>query len=164
MKVGVIADTHGVLPPEVLQIFQGVDRIIHAGDIGGADLLLRLRQLAPVVAVRGNYDQELDQHLLPDPSLIDLAGIPTLLTHRLIFFDWDQSKTLFARTLEKFPQQPRLVIFGHTHVPVAESVEGVFFFNPGYCGPDPLEGEPSVGILTIEDGEITGRIVKLEKK
>jgi len=163
MKVGVIADTHGVLPPEVLQIFQGVDRIIHAGDIGGAEVLHRLRQLAPVVAVRGNYDKELDQHLLPDPSLIDLAGIPTLLTHRLIFFDWDQGKTLLARTLEKFPQQPRLVIFGHTHFPVAESVEGVYFFNPGYCGPDPLEGEPSVGILTIEGGEIRGRIVKVKE-
>jgi hypothetical protein len=163
MKIGVIADTHGVLHPEVLPVFQGVDRIIHAGDIGGADLLSRLHRLAPVVAVRGNYDKELDPRLLPDPSLIDLDGIPALLTHRLVSFEWSQGKALFARILEKFPQQPRLVIFGHTHFPVAETVEGVYFFNPGYCGPDPLEGDPSVGLLTLEGGEIMGRIVKLRE-
>jgi uncharacterized protein len=164
MKIGVIADTHGVLYPEVAQIFQGVDRIIHAGDIGGDNVLFHLHQLGPVVAVRGNYDQDRDLQLLPDPSMIELDGLPTLLTHRLVSFEWSQGKALFARMLEKFPLKPRIVIFGHTHFPVAESVEGVYFFNPGYCGPDPLEGEPSVGILTIEGGEITGRIVKLERK
>ena len=54
--LGIISDTHGVLSPEVHNLFAGVDQIIHAGDIGGEDILFELETIAPVVAVYGNTD------------------------------------------------------------------------------------------------------------
>jgi len=164
MKVGVIADTHGFLHPQVPEVFQGVDRILHAGDVGGREVFQKLHLIAPVIGVRGNYDQELAGHLLPDPSLIDLDGIPTLLTHRLIAFEWSSGKEEFARAVRQFAGHPKLIIFGHTHFPVAEEVDGLYFLNPGYCGPDPLEWEPSVGILDLQEGKVSGKIISLKNR
>ena len=164
MKVGVIADTHGFFHPQIPGVFQGVDRILHAGDVGSHEVFRRLQQIAPLIGVRGNYDQELASHLLPDPSLIDLDGIPTLLTHRLIAFEWSTGKEAFARAVHKFVGHPKLIIFGHTHFPVAEEVDHLYFLNPGYCGPDPLEWEPSVGILELHAGEISGKIINLKSR
>lgn len=163
MKIGVIADTHGYFHPRLKQVFRGVDRIIHAGDMGGAEVFDRLEKLAPVTAVRGNYDPNPDPRLLPDPSLLELDGIPTLLTHRLLTFEWNSGKQEFARLVKRFAGHPRLIIFGHTHFPVAEEVDGLYFFNPGYCGPDPNEWDPSVGILDLAAGKISGRIIRLNR-
>lgn len=160
MKIGVIADTHGLIPRGLDRSWKGLDLIIHAGDIGGRPVLDFLRTIAPVRAVRGNYDHlpELAGLLLPDPSPLELDGIPALVTHRLIGMAWGEHRRLYAHALSAFDPRPRLVIFGHTHHPVCEEVEGVWFFNPGYAGPDPLEGGRTAGLVRVEGGRIQGEI------
>jgi len=162
MKIGIIADTHGVIPGAIPQ-WSGIDLILHAGDIGGRPVLDYLQSLAPVMAVRGNYDHsaELAGLLLPDPSPISLDGLPAILTHRLISQSWPGHARLYAQALAGFTPPPRLVIFGHTHFPVCEEVGGVWFINPGYAGPDPLEGDRTAGLLEIEGGVTQARVFRI---
>jgi len=169
MKIGVIADTHGILHPHVTEIFLGVDRIVHAGDIQGKDsrqaeiILKTLRQLAPVDAVRGNYDKKPIPGVMEDPAWIELQGHKVLVTHRMISFAWEASYTLIKEMIGRINNPPRIVIFGHTHVPVAQEIENVFFMNPGYAGPDQYEADYTVGILNINGNDITGEIIKLDR-
>ncbi len=164
VRVGVIADTHGILHPQVPRVFEGVDKIIHAGDVGGLHILEHLRKIAPVQAVRGNYDPEPSDQLLEDPTGIELAGHKVLLTHRLLAFVWEESRSLIEQMISRFPDPPRIVIFGHTHVPIAEEIRGVFFINPGYAGPDPYEADYTLGLLEIRGNDITGKIITLDRE
>lgn len=163
MKIGIIADTHGTMHPAVPRLFDGVERIVHAGDVGGKAILDDLERIAPVIAVRGNYDlePEIQDRLLPDPSGIDLGGLPALLTHRLIMVEWQTGKHMVARLFARGPAPVAAVIFGHTHFPVLERIEGIWFINPGYCGPDPLEGPSTVAVIEVEGEEIRGEIFTL---
>ena len=161
--IGVISDTHGVIHPSVPEAFRGVERIIHAGDVGGLNVLEALTRIAPVIGVRGNYDTsaEVAARLLPDPSGIKTAGLPALLTHRLFAMGWPGSKQAIADMLARGPDPVRLVIFGHTHIPALEEISGIWFINPGYAGPDPLEGPASVAVIVIEGQKIEGEIIML---
>jgi len=162
-RVGIISDTHGLFHPDLPEIFHHVDQIIHAGDIGGVRVLDALEQIAPVIAVRGNYDTEpeLEGKLLPDPSGIEVAGLKTLLTHRMFTMGWNDIRHLVADNLNKGGDPPRLVIFGHAHFPVFEEISGIWFVNPGYAGPDPLEGPESVALIEIQGQAVEGEIIKL---
>ncbi|HUT53980.1 MAG TPA: metallophosphoesterase family protein [bacterium] len=162
-RIGIIGDTHGFLPAGVARVFQGVERIIHAGDVGDIAVIRSLERIAPVTGVRGNYDTspELAQLLLPDPSGIEIAGLPAMLTHRMFTLGWNENKQTIASLMAQGPSPPRLVVFGHTHFSVCEELHGIWFINPGYCGPDPLEGPKSVAVLTIEDDRISARIIPL---
>jgi len=163
LKIGVIADTHGLAPDPIPPPWRQLDLIIHAGDIGGRQVLDFLSAIAPVRAVRGNYDHlpELEGLLLPDPSPLELDGIPSLVTHRLFGMAWDQHREQYALALSAFDPRPRLVIFGHTHHPVCEEVGGIWFLNPGYAGPDPLEGKRTAGVIYIEGENLRGGIFPL---
>jgi putative phosphoesterase len=162
-RFGIIGDTHGFMHPGVEAAFQGVERIIHAGDVGDVKVLRTLALIAPVTGVRGNYDSspELAPLLLPDPSGITVAGLAALLTHRMFTMGWNENKELIAGMIAQSPAPPRLVIFGHTHASVCEQLRGIWFVNPGYAGPDPLEGPASVALLEVEDGRISAQIVPL---
>jgi uncharacterized protein len=164
IKLGIIGDTHGRIHPGLATLFSGVHQIVHAGDIGGMKVLKSLQEIAPVVAVRGNYDlePELQPSLLPDPSSLTLAGLPVFLTHRLFTMSWDDNKELYARMLSRLEPCPRLVIFGHTHFPVNEDILGIVFVNPGYAGPDPLEGRPTAARLEIDADRIRVDILPLD--
>lgn len=166
VRVGVIGDTHGFLHPAVAEEFAAVSLIIHCGDIGGEKVLTALRRLAPVIAVRGNYDTEpeLAADLLPDPSSLVVSGLSAVLTHRLITMDWNLNKPLFAELFLKFRPTPRLVLFGHTHFPVLERITGLWFVNPGYAGPDRREGPATAARLSIQGEEIQGEIITLGEK
>ena len=165
MKAGIISDTHGVVHKKVHEIFSGVDQIVHAGDIGGMDVLDELKSIAPVIAVRGNYDTEpeIQPFLLNDPSGANVCGVRTLITHRLVTIDWDIHKELIADMISKDGGPPRMMIFGHTHYTVMEEVKGIFFINPGYCGPDKIEGPATAAILEISGDDIKGEIIELDK-
>jgi uncharacterized protein len=118
--LGVISDTHGLLRPETLHALRGSELIIHAGDVGKSEILERLREVAPVVAVRGNIDTATWAKELPETDTIEVGG------HR-IFVLHDRSQ---------LPVQPThsglaAVVFGHSHKPIAEVRAGVLFFNPG---------------------------------
>jgi putative phosphoesterase len=139
LRIGVIADTHGVLHPAVPQLFAGMDHVIHAGDVGGAHVLRALRALAPVTHVDGNNDAATGEDVLR----FEVGGLRVLLTHIL-----PRPKQPAPRVLASLAQQPAdLVVFGHSHLPHHEILDGVTFFNPASAGPRRFDYPVSVGVI-----------------
>jgi putative phosphoesterase len=123
MKIAIISDTHGLLRPEALAAIEGAELILHAGDIGSADILSQLAQIAPVQAVRGNNDLNLPWATdLPDHLILDLNGWSTLLTHDIA----DVPALLDSCT--------RLIITGHSHKPLIDWRGDRLYLNPGSAG------------------------------
>jgi putative phosphoesterase len=153
VKIGVISDTHGFLDPRVEKIFAGVDHILHAGDIGYPSLILELQLIAPVTAVLGNCDDSIGYPLFQS---VGVDGTKFLVHHIVSPREWsDPLKTRIAR------EQPDAVVYGHTHRKSAETVNGVFFFNPGYAGKPKPGAERSVAILHLENGKIRHEFIAL---
>jgi uncharacterized protein len=152
-SIGIISDTHGLLRPEALDSLQGSDRIIHAGDVGDPEILSRLREIAPVTAVRGNVDRGGWARLLPKTDVVEVAGISIYVLHILTELDLKPEAAGFSA-----------VIYGHSHVPKTESRNGVLYFNPGSAGPRRFRLPVSVGRLTVARGRIVGEIVRLSSK
>jgi putative phosphoesterase len=151
MRIGVISDTHGLLRPEALGALRGVDRILHAGDVGGPEILDRLRELAPVTTVRGNIDREPWAVALADNEVLEVDGISIYLLHNLDQLDLKPEAAGF-----------RIVIYGHSHRPKIEEKNGVLYFNPGSAGPQRFQLPVSVGVMEIKDGNIRVRVINLE--
>ncbi len=154
MKIGVLADTHGLLRPQVLEIFNGVDRIVHAGDVGSAEILTELQGLAAVHAVYGNCDRFPLTEQLNDREIIDLEGIRTFITHI-------GGKPKEIRQFYPDVHGARLVIFGHSHRASRIEDEGTLFFNPGAAGPRRFSLRPSIGLIEIRDGRLETQIVEI---
>ena len=123
-RVALISDTHGLLRPELADELQGVERILHMGDLGSAEVLPGLEKIAPVVAVRGNVDYGKWARSLPETRTIELFGTRLHLLHNLDDLD-----------LEPAAAGIGLVLFGHTHRPHSGEREGVRYVNPGSVGP-----------------------------
>jgi uncharacterized protein len=148
MRVGVLSDTHGRLRPKVLALLAGCDRILHAGDVGGAggkrepaaEVLARLREIAPLSAVRGNWDNGPGARDLPPVLEGDLAGLAFGMVHRQedVPADW--------------PRRHRLVIFGHSHRPELTWRGACLLLNPGACGPRRFHLPLTLAILTVAAG------------
>jgi hypothetical protein len=146
-KIGVISDTHNHLDPKVLALLDGVEHILHAGDIGMPAIILQLEHIAPVTAVMGNTD---------DPGLryrqteiVELAGRKFLLHHIVNPRALEESlKGAIVR------QKPDVVVYGHTHKPLCETIDGILYFNPGYAGKSRFGMERTVAILHCNDKEI----------
>ncbi|MBI1358010.1 MAG: YfcE family phosphodiesterase [Acidobacteria bacterium] len=147
MRIGIIADTHGLLRPEAVAALAGVERILHAGDVGSSDVLVALERIAPVDAVRGNVDYGPWADALPLRKDVTLGGVRFHLAH--IRED--------AR-----PGDADVVVFGHSHQPLIEGVDGVLWFNPGSAGPRRFKLPICLGLLEIEGGEARGRLVDLQ--
>lgn len=124
MRIGVISDTHGLLRPEALDALTGVEHIIHAGDIGSPDIVPRLREIAPVTAIRGNVDRQPWAVLFPETVTVMLATRSIHVLHDLAELDLDPSE----RAID-------IVASGHSHRPKADTVDGVLYLNPGSAGP-----------------------------
>jgi putative phosphoesterase len=122
--VGVISDTHGLLRPEALEALAGVDLIIHAGDIGGPDIIDPLRRIAPVHAVRGNVDRGFWANEFSPTEIVEVEGQSLYTLHDLNELDLDPAAAGF-----------RVVISGHTHDPLVKEERGVVYLNPGSAGP-----------------------------
>lgn len=144
--VGLISDTHGLLRPEAVAALQGCEIILHAGDVGGPDILPRLRRIAPVTAVRGNVDGGPWADALREWETIALAGRRFHLRHVLAEVDADGCD---------------VVVTGHSHRPLIERVDGVLFVNPGSAGPRRFQLPVTVARLEIAGGAIDARIVTL---
>lgn len=149
MRIGVISDTHGLLRPEVAKAFAGVDHILHAGDIGGPELLDELRALAPVTACAGNVDGFRCGEAR-ETARVTLAGARFLLMH---------IRDEAGRELRREPAD--VVIFGHSHQPFDERIEGVWWFNPGSAGPRRFSLPVCVGILEQARGQWSARHLRL---
>lgn len=157
MRLGVIADTHGLLRPEVFEVFREVDHILHAGDVGPESILDELQMIAPVTAVYGNTDGSLLRKRLPRVARVALDGFTIVVTHG------DQ---LGSPTPEKLQAQfpdAEIIVFGHTHRPVLTLVDTVVtVMNPGGAGPRRFDLPASVGIMELEPGiPPRGRLVPL---
>lgn len=139
MRIGVISDTHDWLDPQVLDLLAGVDHILHGGDVGLPWLLLKLQQLAPVTAVLGNTDLGIS---LRETELVQLDGRKILLRH--IVHPPLHSPPPLA------PEQPDVVIFGHTHKPFCQTIHGVLYLNPGYAGRQRFNLPRSLAILQTQ--------------
>lgn len=157
MRLGVISDTHGLLRPEVFEVFRQVDHIFHAGDIGSLALLTELEALAPVTAVYGNTDDWDVRARVPKVAKVQLDGFEIVVTHG----DQFGSPTPDA-LCAAFPDA-EIILYGHTHKPLLTLVDLVVtVMNPGAAGQRRFDILPSVGILELETGiPPRGRLVPL---
>lgn len=151
-SIGIISDTHSLLRPEALVALEGSHYIIHAGDVGDPGILTRLREIAPVTAVRGNVDRGAWARALPKTEALELAGISIYVLHILTELDLKPEAAGFSA-----------VIYGHSHVPKMETTNGVLYFNPGSAGPRRLRLPVSIGRLTVNNCVIRGEIIHLLK-
>lgn len=142
MRVGIVSDTHGKLHPEMLRHFRDVDHILHAGDIGGESILEALRELAPVTAVAGNID---GFHCgdAGEFARVTLGGRAFLLTHIL---PRPRNPAASVRA-ELARERGDVVVFGHSHLPHSEVVDGVHYFNPASAGPRRFDYPVAIGMF-----------------
>ncbi len=153
MKLGIISDTHGFLDPIIFELFAGVEHILHAGDVGFSSLILELQTIAPVTAVYGNTDTGLP---LREMEIVELAARKFLVHH--IVNPQAPSDRLRARIAD---EKPDVVIFGHTHKPLCETIGGVMFFNPGYAGKPKFGADRSVAIMRCDEKAISHEFLAL---
>jgi putative phosphoesterase len=150
VKIGVISDTHNFLDPRVPAIFQGVDHILHGGDVGLPRIILELEEIAAVTAVLGNTDEPSHGYRLTETlHLCDRK----FLIHHIV------NPRALDEHLEKRikREKPEVVVFGHTHKPFCEEIGRILFFNPGYAGKSRFGMERSAAILHCE-----GQIIRPE--
>lgn len=149
-RVGLIADTHGLLRPEALKALAGSDFILHAGDIGKPGILDALRELAPLAVVRGNNDDVPWADDIPERITLTLADVGIHMLHILPELD-----------LAAVQAPVRVVISGHSHKPLIEERDGVLYVNPGSAGPRRFRLPISVGRLTLDAGQVQAEILEL---
>jgi uncharacterized protein len=153
-RIGIISDTHNYLDPQVLTLFEGVDHILHAGDIGMPWLILELQGIAPVTAVLGNTDEA--GLRFRETEVLELDGRKFLVHHIVnpVALE-DGIKSRIDR------EKPNVVIFGHTHKPFNQTVGSTLFFNPGYAGKSRFGMERSVAILHCDEKGVRPEFLKL---
>ena len=157
MRVGVIADTHGLLRPEIFDVFKQVDHILHGGDVGGPEILIEREAIAPVTAVYGNVDPPEIRARLLQVAALELDGFDIVVTHGDQF-----GHPTPAKLHDAFPRA-EIIVYGHTHRPLLELVDRtVTVMNPGGAGRARFDLKPTVGIMELEPGiPPRGRIVPL---
>jgi len=143
--LGLISDTHGLLRPRVYEALSGVELILHAGDVGGPDILAELRLIAPVKAVFGNTDPPGDPELVSE-ILVEVDGKRVHVSH-----GHEVGSLTPAALAARYDAD--VVVYGHTHRQLVTKLEGRLFVNPGAAGPKRFNLKPSVAKLTIEQGE-----------
>ena len=149
--MGLISDTHGLLRPEALHYLQGCQLIVHAGDIGGRDILNALSAIAPVIAVRGNNDTEPDMQSLRETEFARIGEGLLQVVHARADLHQDPPT-----------EGVRVVVTGHSHKPLLEHDGGILFVNPGSAGRRRFSLPVAIGELRIEPGaRIAARIVNV---
>lgn len=162
-EIGVISDTHipsraAFLPPAVYENFRGVQLILHAGDLVDEKVIIELKALAPVEAVAGNMDPHPLVQRLGRLKLIRIGEVAIALLHG----DLAGRRVNFEHIGQIFlPHRPRAVVFGHLHESLNSEQDGVLYFNPGSATDPRRTPRPSIGRLSIENGMIKGRIIKI---
>jgi uncharacterized protein len=149
-RIGVISDTHDLVRPEALRALAGSDLILHAGDVCGPDVLEALREIAPVIAVRGNNDHGRWAEALPETATLTLGGVPVVIVHDL------------ATLPEAARAAAGLVISGHSHQPRKAEQDGILFFNPGSAGPRRFRLPLSLGRIDLTADGLRATLVDLE--
>ncbi len=148
-RIGILSDTHGLLRPEVLQALQGCSAILHAGDVGGPEILKQLAAIAPVTAVRGNTDGAWAEEL-PASVQVTLGGIRFFMTHK-------------PADVPEGLEDIDVIVCGHTHRYEEKTRDGRLFLNPGSCGKRRFGLPATMAVMTVaEDGTPRVRKINLE--
>jgi hypothetical protein len=150
--IGIISDTHGLVRPEVIEALTGAELIIHAGDIGNADVLKTLETIAPVIAVRGNNDHGSWAEQIPLTNVVEHRSYFLYVLHELDHLDVDPVASKFSA-----------VIFGHSHRACVERRQGVLYLNPGSAGPRRFTLPVAVAHLHLTDIGLTPEIIEIER-
>ena len=152
--VGLISDTHGLLRPSVHEALKGVSLILHAGDVGGEEILDELRMIAPVHAVYGNTDP------IGDPSLSQEIVVPVGDIEVHVSHGHELGSPTPRKLLEAYPQQ--VLVYGHTHKQLVTRADDRLVVNPGAAGPRRFDLAPSVARLTVTGNKAEVEIVQLD--
>jgi hypothetical protein len=150
--VGLISDTHGHLPAAVHRVFNNVDRIVHAGDIGDAAVMEELRLIAPVVAVKGNMDWADWSRKLPATAILTIGNVRIGVIH-----------DLSRRTDDFISDECRVIIDGHTHRAQIVDKNGILHVNPGSAGQPRGSRPASVALLRINGRQVQAELIQLEQ-
>jgi len=150
-RIGLISDTHGLVRPEALVALEGSELIIHAGDIGKAEVLTSLKAIAPVIAIRGNNDRDAWAKKIPDVLNVQINGIAIHVIHNVNELEADPITEGF-----------RAIVSGHSHKPGVVTREEILFINPGSAGPRRFKLPVAVGKLRITSGNVTAEIIELK--
>jgi len=156
VRIGVIADTHGLYDPAVRDHFAGVTAIVHAGDIGDRAVIKSLQSIAPVVAVSGNVD-EYERSGFPRQIVIRRNGKTIAVRH--VLYEKGELTEDATRWLDA--EQPDVCIFGHSHRPMITWYGCTLLFNPGSAGPKRFTLPRGIGLLTISRKTILPCLIKL---
>lgn len=161
MKIGVISDTHiknpaKTLPNEIFEIFEGVDFILHAGDMLIEEVLIELETIAPVYAVAGNNDSYELQRKYGSRRIIEAGGKRIGLTHGT-----SRGNAYMSAYAEFLGDNVDCIVYGHSHIPHNELVDNILFFNPGSATQRRFQPKHSIGVLYVNH-KITGEIFYID--
>jgi uncharacterized protein len=148
--IGVISDTHGLIRPEALDALSGADMIIHAGDIGGPEVLERLGSIADVVAIKGNNDRAAWARGIPETATAKVERIEIYIVHSVHDLDFNPAVAGF-----------RVVISGHSHSPSISEKDGVLYLNPGSAGPRRFRLPVAVARLKVDGVVVKAEIIPI---
>ncbi len=151
-RIGLISDTHGLLREEAVEALRGSELIIHAGDVGKAEILEALKKIAPVVAVRGNVDTEPWAQALPETAVTEAGAATIYVLHDVKALDLNPAASGF-----------QIVVSGHSHKPGKSERDGVLYINPGSAGPPRFQLPVTVARLRLGGMPYKVEFVNLEE-
>lgn len=150
LVIGLISDTHGIFRSEIKSVFEGVDYILHAGDIGDRSVLDQLEKIAPVLAVLGNTDSPLKLTDIYYTAILNTACVSIYIIHDVGNLDFDPVIAGFDA-----------VVYGHTHIAAIHNRNECIFINPGSAGPHRYSLPVTVGKLIISGDKLEASIIEL---
>ena len=150
-RIGLISDTHGLLRPEAVDALRGSHLILHAGDVGSPEILSNLRNVAPVVAIRGNVDTEFWASALPETEVVTAAGVVFYMLHDVQRLDLSPEAAGFS-----------VVLTGHSHKAMQEFRGKVLYINPGSAGPRRFTLPITVARLDLKKNPLHAEIIAIQ--
>lgn len=167
MRIGLISDTHvpdvmEAIPPQVVEVFAGVDLILHGGDLSIGSVLDELQNIAPVLAARGDDDYQIRDERIQEIQNLTVEGLSLYIIHSSEFWARDVIEHPEKHDLDKAPD---IVVFGHTHRDTVQMVGASLLVNPGSATfPYYQLRLGTVGLLDVRNGKAEARIIQLEEK
>jgi putative phosphoesterase len=155
VKIAILSDSHGLLRPGVFPLIEGVEAILHAGDVGPGELLLELEAVAPVTAVWGNTDDFDLRHRLPEVAEWEWQG------KRIVLLHGHRLGVPTPSALAALYPEADLLVFGHTHRPLIERVGTVLVVNPGGCGHRRFGLPPTLILAELREDGMSAELLEI---